>query len=164
MHKILLKIFRTGNLTEPLPVPAPPLEKPCSLARGSLSIRHVDAGSCNACELELHALNQSIYSPETLGIRFVASPRHADALLVTGPVTLAMKEALKATAGATPNPRAIIAMGDCAINGGVFRGSYAVAGGVAEVIAVDGQIPGCPPAPGQILAFLERLALPEPHP
>ncbi len=156
MHKILLKIFRTGTLTEPLPEPGPPV-KPCPLVRGSLAVRHVDAGSCNACELELHAFTQAFYAPESIGIRFVASPRHADVLLVTGPVTLAMKDALRAAHEAMPDPRYVIALGDCACNGGIFRGSYAVSGGVPEVIPVDGQIPGCPPEPKRILAYLEQL-------
>jgi NADH-quinone oxidoreductase B subunit len=120
----------------------------------SLSIREVDAGSCNGCELEIHALNNAYYDVERFGIRFVASPRHADVLMVTGPVTRNMSEALKRTYDATPNPKWVVAIGDCARNGGCFAGSYAVVGGVSEVIPVDLHIPGCPPTP---LAMLKGL-------
>src|SRR5229473_4795349 len=110
----------------------------------SLSIREVDAGSCNGCELEIHALNNSFYDLERFGIRFVASPRHADVLLVTGPVTTNMREALRKTYAATPDPKWVIASGDCAIDGGCFAGSYACTGGVANSIPVDLRIKGCP--------------------
>ena len=123
----------------------------------SLSIREVDAGSCNGCELEIHAVNQPVYDLERFGIRFVASPRHADVLLVTGPVTRNMEEALRSTVEATPEPRWIVAMGDCARDGGCFAGSYAVVGGVGDVVPVDLHIPGCPPSPRQILAGLLAL-------
>ena len=123
----------------------------------SLSIREVDAGSCNACELEIHAVNAPIYDLERFGIRFVASPRHADVLLVTGPVTANMAEALQRTFDATPSPKWVVAMGDCARDGGCFAGSYAVVGGVREVLPVDLHIPGCPPSPKQILAGLLAL-------
>ncbi len=123
----------------------------------SLSIRAVDAGSCNGCELEIHAVNQPVYDLERFGIRFVASPRHADVLLVTGPVTRNMEEALRRTVEATPEPRWIVAMGDCARDGGCFAGSYAVVGGVGAVVPVDLHIPGCPPSPRQILAGLLAL-------
>ena len=123
----------------------------------SLSIREVDAGSCNACELEIHAVNNPIYDLERFGIRFVASPRHADVLLVTGPVTANMAEALRRTYDATPAPKWVVAMGDCARDGGCFQGSYAVVGGVHEVVPVDLHIPGCPPSPKQILAGLLAL-------
>jgi Ni,Fe-hydrogenase III small subunit len=127
----------------------------------SLSIRAVDAGSCNGCELEMHALNNAFYDVERFGIRFVASPRHADVLLVTGPVTKNMREALKRTYDATPNPKWVVALGDCGRNGGCFAGSYAVVGGVSEVLPVDLHIPGCPPSPIEILkgllALLERV-------
>ena len=126
----------------------------------SLSIREVDAGSCNGCELEIHALNNAYYDVERFGLRFVASPRHADVLMVTGPVTKNMREALERTYHATPNPKWVVAVGDCARNGGCFAGSYAVVGGVSEVIPVDLHIPGCPPAPTAmlqgLLALLER--------
>ena len=123
----------------------------------SLSIRAVDAGSCNGCELEMHALNNAFYDIERFGIRFVASPRHADVLLVTGPVTKNMREALKRTYDATPNPKWVVALGDCARDGGCFAGSYAVVGGVSDVLPVDLHIPGCPPPPVEILKGLLAL-------
>lgn len=123
----------------------------------SLSIRAVDAGSCNGCELEMHALNNAFYDIERFGIRFVASPRHADVLLVTGPVTKNMREALKRTWDATPSPKWVVALGDCAGNGGCFAGSYAVMGGVSEALPVDLHIPGCPPPPIEILKGLLAL-------
>ena len=126
----------------------------------SLSIRAVDAGSCNGCELEIHALNNAFYDLERFGLRFVASPRHADVLLVTGPVTKNMREALERTYAATPDPKWVVAVGDCAVDGGIFAGSYAVAGGVHDVVPVDLHIRGCPPSPTQLLKGL--LALLEP--
>ena len=123
----------------------------------SLAIREVDAGSCNGCELEIHAVNGPVYDLERFGIRFVASPRHADVLLVTGPVSTNMEEALIRTFNATPEPKWVAAMGDCAANGGVFAGSYAVKGGVAPILPVDVTIPGCPPQPLEILAALLAL-------
>jgi len=123
----------------------------------SLSIREVDAGSCNGCELEIHALNNAFYDLERFGLRFVASPRHADVLMVTGPVTRNMREALERTYNATPDPKWVVAVGDCAANGGVFAGSYAVAGGVKDVIPVDLHIRGCPPRPVQLLQGLLAL-------
>jgi len=123
----------------------------------SLSIRAVDAGSCNGCELEMHALNNAFYDLERFGIRFVASPRHADVLLVTGPVTKNMREAVQRTYEATPNPKWVVAIGDCAGNGGCFAGSYAVIGGVSEILPVDLHIPGCPPPPIEILKGLLAL-------
>jgi len=123
----------------------------------SLSIREVDAGSCNGCELEIHALNNAFYDLERFGLRFVASPRHADVLMVTGPVTRNMREALERTFNATPDPKWVVAVGDCAANGGVFAGSYAVAGGVKDVIPVDLHIRGCPPRPVQLLQGLLAL-------
>jgi Ni,Fe-hydrogenase III small subunit len=123
----------------------------------SLAIRHVDAGSCNACELEIHALNNAFYDLERFGFRFVASPRHADVLLVTGPVTLNMREALKRTYDATPAPKWVIASGACAADGGVFAGSYAIAGGASSVVPVDLVIPGCPPSPTALLKGLLAL-------
>jgi Ni,Fe-hydrogenase III small subunit len=126
----------------------------------SLSIREVDAGSCNGCELEINALNNAYYDVERFGIRFVASPRHADVLMVTGPVTKNMREALERTYHATPNPKWVVAIGDCARDGGCFAGSYAVVGGVSQVVPVDLHIPGCPPTPTDmlrgLLALLER--------
>jgi len=123
----------------------------------SLAIRQIDAGSCNGCELEMHALNNAFYDIERFGFRFVASPRHADVLLVTGPVTKNMREALKRTWDATPNPKWVVALGDCARDGGCFAGSYAVVGGVSEVVPVDLHIPGCPPPPMEILKGLIAL-------
>jgi Ni,Fe-hydrogenase III small subunit len=123
----------------------------------SLSIRAVDAGSCNGCELEIQALNNAFYDLERFGLRFVASPRHADVLLVTGPVTMNMREALERTYRATPDPKWVVAVGDCAIDGGLFAGSYACTGGVASVIPVDLHIRGCPPRPEQLLRGLLAL-------
>jgi NADH-quinone oxidoreductase B subunit len=128
----------------------------------SLSIREVDAGSCNGCELEIHALNNAFYDLERFGLRFVASPRHADVLMVTGPVTKNMAQALRRTYDATPDPKWVVAVGDCAADGGIFSGSYAVVGGVDQVVPVDLHIRGCPPRPVQLLsgllALLERVA------
>src|SRR5215831_5096496 len=123
----------------------------------SLSIRQVDAGSCNGCELEIHALNNAFYDLERFGLRFVASPRHADILLVTGPVTRNMQEALQRTYAAAPDPKWVVAVGDCAADGGIFAGSYAVAGGVAASVPVDLQIRGCPPSPVKLLEGLLAL-------
>jgi Ni,Fe-hydrogenase III small subunit len=123
----------------------------------SLSIRQVDAGSCNACELEIHALSNPYYDLERFGLRFVASPRHADVLFVTGPVTLNMREALERTWAATPAPKWVVAAGACAIDGGLFAGGYACADGVGAVIPVDLRIPGCPPSPATLLAGLLTL-------
>jgi len=123
----------------------------------SLRIRQVDAGSCNACEWECTALTNPVYDIQRFGIDFVASPRHADALLVSGPVSRQMELALKKTYLATPEPRLVIACGDCAVNGGIYRGSYAVADGVASVVPVDCRIPGCPPTPAGILLGIMQL-------
>ncbi len=165
MRNILLESFR-GALTE-----APPDADGAMLAElanslnerarerlgRSLSIRQVDAGSCNGCELEIHALNNAFYDLERFGLRFVASPRHADVLLVTGPVTKNMREALERTWAATPDPKWVVAVGDCARDGGMFAGSYAVVGGVSAVIPVDLHIRGCPPTPTQLLQGLIAL-------
>ena len=128
----------------------------------SLSIREIDAGSCNGCELEVHALNNPIYDLERFGIRFVASPRHADVLLVTGPVTKNMHAALVRTWNATPEPKWVVAVGDCGCTGGVFAGGAAISGGVEAAIPVDLKIPGCPPNPRRLLqgllALLEHVA------
>jgi Ni,Fe-hydrogenase III small subunit len=123
----------------------------------SLSIREIDAGSCNGCELEIHALNNAFYDLERFGLRFVASPRHADVLMVTGPVTKNMREALERTYHATPDPKWVVAVGDCTINGGIFAGSYACVGGVSDVLPVDLHIRGCPPSPTEILKGLIAL-------
>jgi Ni,Fe-hydrogenase III small subunit len=163
MRKLLFQSLLQGPLTEPAPSPDQAAIRELVTAVGSaarlrlgksLSIREVDAGSCNGCELEIHALNNAYYDVERFGIRFVASPRHADVLMVTGPVTKNMREALERTYHATPGPKWVIAVGDCARDGGCFAGSYAVAGGVSQIIPVDLHIPGCPPPP---LAMLRGL-------
>ena len=123
----------------------------------SLSIRHVDAGSCNGCELEIHALGNAFYDLERFGFRFVASPRHADVLLVTGPVTKNMREALESTYAATPDPKWVVAIGDCAFDGGLFAESYACVGAVSKVVPVDLHIRGCPPDPEALLKGLLAL-------
>ena len=123
----------------------------------SLSIREVDAGSCNGCELEVHALNNAFYDLERFGLRFVASPRHADVLLVTGPVTRNMREALERTYNATPDPKWVVAVGDCARNCGVFAGAYGVVGAVGDIVPVDVEIAGCPPRPEAIVEGLRKL-------
>jgi len=169
MRRILFESLLKRPLTETSPGPddAAVAELAASVERAarrrlgrSLSIREVDAGSCNGCELEIHALNNAFYDLERFGLRFVASPRHADVLLVTGPVTKNMREALQRTYDATPDPKWVVAVGDCAVDGGLFAGSYAVAGGVHEVVPVDLHIRGCPPTPTQLLKGL--LALLEP--
>src|SRR5690554_718294 len=143
MRKLLFESFVRAPLTEPPPLPddaelsrlTAALDRAARRRLGrSLSIRQVDAGSCNGCELEIHALNNAFYDLERFGIRFVASPRHADVLLVTGPVTKNMRDALARTYAATPDPKWVVAVGDCAANGGIFAGSYAVEGGVSRVI------------------------------
>jgi Ni,Fe-hydrogenase III small subunit len=123
----------------------------------SLSIRAVDAGSCNGCELEIHALNNAFYDLERFGLRFVASPRHADVLLVTGPLTANMREALERVYRATPDPKWVVAVGDCAVDGGLFAGSYACVGGISAAVPVDLHIRGCPPNPTQLLKGLLAL-------
>jgi Ni,Fe-hydrogenase III small subunit len=166
MRKLLLEGLLKPPLTEPAPRPgdAALVELAGSLDRAarrrlgrSLSIRQVDAGSCNGCELEIHALSNVFYDLERFGLRFVASPRHADVLLVTGPVTKNMREALERTYAATPEPKWVVAVGDCAFDGGLFAGSYAVAGGVGAVIPVDLHIRGCPPTPTALLEGLLAL-------
>jgi Ni,Fe-hydrogenase III small subunit len=159
MRRTLIDAFK-GPLTEP----APRLDDPELVALGSeikhatsaslgrsLAVRHLDAGSCNGCELEIHALNNPFYDLERFGVRFVASPRHADALLVTGAVTRNMLEAVERTYDAMPSPKWVIASGACALDGHVFKGSYALVGGVSEVLHVDLHIPGCPPSPKTLL-------------
>ena len=164
MPRLFAEALLKAPLTEPPPAPEDlavlgiQFEAAAKKRLGrSLSIRQVDAGSCNACELEIHALNNAYYDLERFGLRFVASPRHADVLLVTGPVTLNMKEALERTYAATPAPKWVIAAGACAIDGGLFAGGYACGGGVASVVPVDLTIPGCPPTPTQLLQGLLTL-------
>src|ERR671911_62991 len=158
MLQLLRKIVVTGLRTEPPPQPDQRLRVAKALEarvlqrfHGALTIRHVDAGSCNGCELEINALNGPYYNLEGLGIRFVASPRHADMLLVTGPVSRHMEIALKRTYDATPEPKLVVAIGDCGCTGGIFGESYASRGRVSNVIPVDVAVPGCPPAPAAII-------------
>jgi Ni,Fe-hydrogenase III small subunit len=159
MWRVLKQIGRNGIRTEPAPqfddalrVAAEQIQREILDILGqALAIRQVDAGSCNGCELEIHALGNPYYNIEGLGIRFVASPRHADMLLVTGPVSRHMETALRRTYDATPAPKVVVAVGDCGCNGGIFGQSYASCGGVASVIPVDVAVGGCPPAPIEIL-------------
>ena len=161
MLRVLDKILKIGTITETAPRDDELDALGITLKReidrrfrGSLAIRQVDAGSCNGCELEIHALNNPYYDIERFGIRFVASPRHADALLVTGPVSRHMEAALRRTWRATPSPKIVIAAGSCACDGGEFGVSYASCGAVSNVIPVDISIPGCPPAPRDLLKAL----------
>jgi len=158
MLDILKRIAVTGIVSEPLPKLADLTRETEALQTEilkvlgrALTIRQVDAGSCNGCELEIHALNNPYYNLEGAGIKFVASPRHADLLLVTGPVSKHMEIALKRTYDATPEPKRVVAIGDCGCNGGIFGESYASCGPVANVLPVDVSVPGCPPAPIDIL-------------
>jgi Ni,Fe-hydrogenase III small subunit len=166
MRKLLFESLFQSALTEAPPTPddaalaelAHSLDRVARRRLGrSLSIREVDAGSCNGCELEIHALNNAFYDLERFGLRFVASPRHADVLMVTGPVTKNMREALERTYAATPDPKWVVAVGDCAFDGGLFAGSYAVTGGVSQVVPVDLHIRGCPPSPTTLLKGLLAL-------
>ncbi|MCM2312774.1 MAG: hypothetical protein NDI84_15380 [Steroidobacteraceae bacterium] len=158
MLKTLHKIARTGIVTEAPPLADADLQVREALLQRirevlgrALCIRQVDAGSCNGCELEIHALGNPLYSLESLGIRFVASPRHADMLLVTGPVSRHMEVALRRTYDATPDPKLVVAVGDCGACGGVFGTSYASLGAVSNVIPVDVVVPGCPPSPTRLM-------------
>jgi Ni,Fe-hydrogenase III small subunit len=166
MRRTLFESLMHGPLTEEAPAPdeaalaelAQAVNRAARAKLGrSLSIRQVDAGSCNGCELEIHALNNAFYDLERFGLHFVASPRHADVLLVTGPVTKNMREALLRTYNATPDPKWVVAVGGCAADGGIFSRSYAVAGGVKDVIPVDLHIRGCPPTPTDLLKGLLSL-------
>lgn len=166
MRRMLFKSLVHGPLTEGAPAAddaalaelAARIDATARRRLGrTLSIREVDAGSCNGCELEIHALNNVLYDLERFGIRFVASPRHADVLLVTGPVTTNMREALERTYQATPHPKWVVAVGDCGRDGGVFAGSYACVGGVSAVLPVDLHIGGCPPSPTALLKGLLAL-------
>jgi Ni,Fe-hydrogenase III small subunit len=158
MLRTLRRIAATGIVSEPPPAPDESLrvrealqQEIRALLGRALCIRQVDAGSCNGCELEIHALNNPVYNIEGLGIRFVASPRHADMLLVTGPVSAHMATALRRTYDATPDPKMVVAVGDCGCSGGVFGESYASLGAVSSVIPVDVAVPGCPPSPERLL-------------
>jgi Ni,Fe-hydrogenase III small subunit len=157
--KTLSKICRTGIITEPPPSSDESLRvvdvlqsRILDVLGRALCIRAVDAGSCNGCELEIQALNNPLYNIEGLGIRFVASPRHADLLMVTGPVSKNMEVALRRTYDATPDPKLVVAIGDCGCTGGIFGETYATCGRVSTVIPVDVAVPGCPPSPRQILS------------
>ena len=159
MWQILKQIVRVGIVTEPVPEPDEALrveagrihDEILATLGQALTIREVDAGSCNGCELEIHAVNNPYYNLEGLGVKFVASPRHADMLLVTGPVSRHMAEALKRTYEATPEPKLVVAIGDCGCSGGIFGESYASCGRVSNVIPVDVAGPGCPPTPVALL-------------
>src|SRR5881392_4245075 len=172
MLQILYKIVRTGIKTQPRPSPATETIEVARLQEAilhilgrALTIRQVDAGSCNGCELEIHALGNPYYNLEGLGIKFVASPRHADMLLVTGPVSKHMAIALKRTYDATPDPKLVVAVGDCGCTGGIFGESYASLGRVGNVIPVDVEIPGCPPPPSALLAgILAAISVHAPTP
>ncbi len=155
MYQVLKQILSAGIKTEPAPDADEALrvvnqqlqDRILRLFQGALAIRHVDAGSCNGCELELHALNNVYYTLESLGVHFVASPRHADMLLVTGPVSRNMETALRRTWEATPDPKLVVAIGDCGCTGGIFGESYASRGRISNVLPVDVAVPGCPPPP-----------------
>lgn len=167
MWNTLSRMLQTGVLTEPLPAAgqtAPDLEtmqtELLEIVGRALCIRHVDAGSCNGCELEIQALNNPYYNLEGAGIKFVASPRHADLLLVTGPVSVNMEEALQRTYNAMPDPKFVVAVGDCGGCGGAFGTSYASRGGVANVIPVNYTVTGCPPSPAAIISGILRTVRP----
>ncbi len=166
MHTLLLRSFFNKTATIDGPAAGDKAvqelaktlkDKSRRLLGRALTIREVDAGSCNGCELEIHALNNPVYDLERFGLRFVASPRHADVLLVTGPVTANMKIAIERTYTATPDPKWVVALGDCACTGGLFKGSYACVGAVENILPVDLHIPGCPPRPLEILKGLVAL-------
>jgi len=168
MWKTLRQIYSAGIPTEPPPSPDDALRvaeglqtRILAVLGRALCIRAVDAGSCNGCELEIHALGNPFYNLEGLGIRFVASPRHADLLLVTGPVSVNMEVALRRTYDATPDPKLVVAIGDCGCTGGIFGEGYASRGRVSNVIPVDVTVPGCPPGPRQILTgILTAISVP----
>lgn len=149
-------IRRAGQMAEPAPDRPAVADTPETL-RGSLSLRHVDAGSCNGCEIEISGCFSPVYDAEQYGARLVASPRHADGLLVTGVVTQNMLQPLRDAYAATPAPKVVIAVGDCARNCGMFAGSYAVAGAARDVVPVDLEVPGCPPSPSQIIEALRQV-------
>jgi formate hydrogenlyase subunit 7 len=158
-------IRRVGRMVEPAPpAPAPPTQAdpakavgPPTGVSGSLQLRHVDCGSCNGCELEIAGAFSAVYDAEQFGVRVVASPRHADGLITTGVVTRNMHQPLLNTLSSVPEPRVVIAVGDCAVDGGAFADGYAVVGSVADVIPVDVRVPGCPPSPAEIIAALRTV-------
>ena len=171
MWNTLARMCQTGLLTEPLPALEPALNGPSpeldqlqaellAVLGRALCIRHVDAGSCNGCELEIQALHNPYYNLEGAGIHFVASPRHADMLLVTGPVSVNMEEALRRTYDAIPAPKLVMAIGDCGACGGIFGTSYASRGGVANILPVNTTVTGCPPTPTAILRGILQTVLP----
>jgi Ni,Fe-hydrogenase III small subunit len=151
------RILRLGRVAEPAGERPTPAAAPPTGVAGSLQVRHVDAGSCNGCEVEISGAFGPVYDAERFGARLVASPRHADALLVTGVVTRNMAQPLRNTVAATPLPRVVIACGDCALNRGVFGDAYGVVGAVSDVIPVDVEISGCPPTPDQVVAALRSV-------
>jgi Ni,Fe-hydrogenase III small subunit len=150
-------IRTTGRVAEPAPVPPARLDGLPAALTGSVQVRHVDAGSCNGCEIEIAAAFGPVYDADRYGARLVASPRHADVVLVTGVVTHNMAEPLRRTVDATPRPHVVLAVGDCARNCGVFAGAYGVAGAVGDVVPVDLEVPGCPPEPDAIVSALRRV-------
>ncbi|HSA86543.1 MAG TPA: NADH-quinone oxidoreductase subunit B family protein [Nitrospira sp.] len=167
MFRIIKKSLKTGIVTGQYPESGvssepinPTVTERAKVFRRSLTIREVDTGSCNACEVEMNALMNPVYDAERFGLHVAASPRHADALIVTGPVTVNMERALKDAYKQTPDPKIVIALGDCAITCGLFKGSYAVTGPVERHIPVDVRIPGCPPRPTEILTVLSKLRKP----
>ncbi|MGK2882192.1 MAG: NADH-quinone oxidoreductase subunit B family protein [Mycobacterium sp.] len=157
MRSWIAKIANVGRITEPAgDAPPAAADAPTGIA-GSLQVRHVDAGSCNGCEVEISGAFGPVYDAERFGVRLVASPRHADALLVTGVVTRNMAQPLRNTLEATPAPRVVIACGDCALNRGMLADAYGVVGAVGDVVPVDVGIPGCPPTPTQIVTALRSV-------
>ena len=157
MRSLLRKILATGRVAEPAPARVEDGAADPGVLRGSVQVRHVDAGSCNGCELEIASAFGPVYDAERYGARLVASPRHADVLLVTGPVTRNMEDPLRKAYEATPAPKRVVAVGDCAHNCGVFAGGYGVVGAVSDVVPVDVEIRGCPPEPDVIVAALRDL-------
>lgn len=153
----LRRIRRVGRIADPAPPPPAAAGSAPAAVTGSLQVRHVDAGSCNGCEIEIGGAFGPVYDAERYGARLVASPRHADALLVTGVVTRNLAQPLRNTLQATPSPRCVIAVGDCACTGGVFGSAYGVEGAVGDVVPVDVRVPGCPPTPDEIVAALRSV-------
>ncbi len=157
LSSLLRLVIRTGRVAEPAPAAPEPLASAPAALAGSVQVRHVDAGSCNGCEIEVGAAFGPLHDAERYGARLVASPRHADVVLVTGVVTRNMAEPLRRTVEATPEPRVVVAVGDCARDCGVFRGGYGVVGAVGDVVPVDLEVPGCPPPPEAIIEAMRRV-------